>query len=357
MTTRTTATSSTTATCSTRCESAITDYTGGALDGYEKQDIEGLLADRLEQGAARISTRRWRRSGRSASRSPRRRDTLQYQQYFCAAEPGNAEQLKANEPKRVELYKAVAAVTRCYGNLANEMEDAGYTAAEAAAIKAEIAHYAAVRDEVKLGAGEDIDFKQYEAGMRFLLDTYIQADASETVADFEDTGLVQLIVQLGAGALDKLPKGIRKDPEAVAETIANNVRKVIIDEHAMNPKYYDQMSELLDALIERAAAGGARLQGLPGAADRPTPASSARASRTPLSRRGPTTAPGARSSTSAARGELAVAVDRAVMQTKPDQLGRQPDEGTEGQAGHRARCCPTDFERLDELFDLMKAQG
>ena len=50
------------------------------------------------------------------------KNTLQYQQYFCAAEPGNAEQLKANEPKRVELYKAVAAVTRAYGNLANEME-------------------------------------------------------------------------------------------------------------------------------------------------------------------------------------------------------------------------------------------
>ena len=36
----------------------------------------------------------------------------------------------------------------------------------------------------------------------------------------------------------------------MAETIANNVRKVIIDEHAMNPRYYDRMSELLDALIE-----------------------------------------------------------------------------------------------------------
>ena len=29
--------------------SAITDYTGGALDGYEKKDIEGLLSDRLEK--------------------------------------------------------------------------------------------------------------------------------------------------------------------------------------------------------------------------------------------------------------------------------------------------------------------
>jgi type I site-specific restriction-modification system R (restriction) subunit len=32
-------------------ESAITDYTSGALDGYEKQDVEGLLSDRLEKAA------------------------------------------------------------------------------------------------------------------------------------------------------------------------------------------------------------------------------------------------------------------------------------------------------------------
>jgi len=118
----------------------------------------------------------------------------------------------------------------CCGNLANEMSAAGYSEAEAEAIRAEVAHYAAVRDEVKLGAGEDVDFKQYEAGMRFLLDTYIQADASEVVADFKDTGLIQLIVEQGVGAIDKLPAGIKKDPEAVAETITNNMRKVIIEQ-------------------------------------------------------------------------------------------------------------------------------
>lgn len=178
------------------------------------------------------------------------KNTLQYQQYFCAKDPGNAGQLKANEPKRVALYKAVAAVTRAYGNLANEMVAAGYTEAEATAIKDEIAHYANVRDEVKLGAGEDVDFKQYEAGMRYLLDTYIQAKPSEVVSDFDEAGLVQLIVQLGEGAISKLPERIKKDPDAVAETVTNNVRKVTVDRRAMNPKYYDKMSELLDALLE-----------------------------------------------------------------------------------------------------------
>jgi type I restriction enzyme R subunit len=231
-------------------QSAITDYTSGALDGYEKKDIEGLLANRIEKAREDLDDALERVRAICEPVAPPK-NTLQYQQYFCAGEQGNTEQLKANERKRVDLYKAVAAAARAYGNLANEMEQAGYSDAEAGMINAEIAHYAAVRDEVKLGAGEDVDFKQYEAGMRFLLDTYIQADASETVADFKDVGLIELIVQMGAKAIDKLPEGIKADPEAVAETIVNNMRKVIIDERAMNPKYYDRMSQLLDALIDQ----------------------------------------------------------------------------------------------------------
>ena len=136
------------------------------------------------------------------------------------------------------------------------MDAAGYSDAEAAAIKAEIAHYAAVRDEVKLGAGENIDFKQYEAGMRFLLDTYIQADASEIGRRLRGHRPHPADRPAGRGRHRQAARrASRTDPEAVAETIANNMRKVIIDEHAMNPKYYDKMSELLDALIEQRQQG------------------------------------------------------------------------------------------------------
>ena len=51
--------------------------------------------------------------------------------------------------------------------------------------------------------------------------------------------------------LDELPEGIREDEAAMFETIENNIRKVIIDEQPVNPKYYDKMSELLDALIRQ----------------------------------------------------------------------------------------------------------
>ncbi|MGV8857680.1 type I restriction endonuclease subunit R [Rhodoglobus sp.] len=231
-------------------EDAIVDYTSGALDGYEKTDIEGLLKDRSEQERKDLDEALERIRALCEPVVPPK-ETLQYQHYFCTGEPGNADRLKANEPKRVELYKSVSGLVRAYAVLANDMDAAGYSAEQAAAIKKEVAHYVAVRDEVKLGANENVDFKQFEAGMRFLLDTYIQAGNSETVAEFEDTGLVDLIVQRGAGAIDALPPGIKKNKDAVAETIVNNVRKTIIDEHAMNPKYYETMSSLLDALIEQ----------------------------------------------------------------------------------------------------------
>jgi len=230
-------------------EGAITDYTSGALDGYEKEDVEGLLKDRTEQERNDLDDALEKiRNLVEPVASPK--GTLEYQHYFVAEEPGDGEQIKANESKRVAFYKAVASLVRAYSVLANDMDRAGYSAAEAAAIKKEVADFVSVRDEVEIGARENIDLKQFEAGMRALLDTYIQADPVEKVATFE-RGLVELIVERGEAAIDALPPGIRNNPEAIAETIVNNVRKTIIDEHAMNPKYYDTMSSLLDALIEQ----------------------------------------------------------------------------------------------------------
>ena len=83
-----------------------------------------------------------------------------------------------------------------------------------------------------------------------LLDTYIQAEESRVLSKFDELGLVELLVRKGPEGLKALPEGIRADREAMAETIENNLRKLIIDEQPVNPKYYEKMSELLDALIE-----------------------------------------------------------------------------------------------------------
>jgi len=140
---------------------------------------------------------------------------------------------------------------RAFANMANEMALAGYSASEIEIIKNEVDYYEKVRTEVKLNSGDYIDLKMYEPAMRHLIDTYIRAEDSKKISTFDDLSLVELLVERGIGAIDELPEGIRSKEEAIAETIENNVRKLIIDEQPINPKYYEKMSELLDALIEQ----------------------------------------------------------------------------------------------------------
>jgi type I restriction enzyme R subunit len=231
-------------------ETSFHDYTSGALDGYDREDVAGLLEDRLGKARERLEEAR---EAVKALCEPVEapHDSMAYFRYFSAKDSANAKQLKENEPKRLSLYTLTASLVRAYANLANEMEAAGYSPAEIRTIKAEVKHFENVRDEVKKHSGDAIDLKMYEPAMRLLIDTYIQAEDSTTVSAFEDMSLIQLIVELGAEAVDALPKGIRENKEAVAETIENNVRKLIIDEQPINPKYYEKMSELLDALIKQ----------------------------------------------------------------------------------------------------------
>jgi type I restriction enzyme R subunit len=335
-------------------EDAITDYTSGALDGYEKKDIEGLLKNRSEQEREDLDDALERIHALCEPVAPPK-ETLQYQHYFCAAEAGNADQLKANEPKRVELYKSVSGLVRAFAVLANDMEAAGYSAGQAAAIKKDVTHYVAVRDEVKLGANENVDFKQFEAGMRFLLDTYIQAGSSEIVAEFEDTGLVDLIVQRGEGAINALPAGIKKNKDAVAETIVNNVRKTIVDEQAMNPKYYETMSSLLDALIEQR-----RHQAI----DYKKYLEELIALATKVGKKESDTVYPEWAKNGAQKALVdfgwtdettAIQLDTAIGVAKPhDWVGNKLKEKVVANAIRKV--LPRDFDRFDELFDLVRAR-
>ena len=230
-------------------EKSIHDYTSEAFDGYDKKDVEGLLSDRLSKAREHLEDVR---ESIKALCEPVElpRDTVAYMRYFCAKDTSDKDALKDNESKRLALYKSAAALLRAYANLANEMIEAGYTVAQRDQIRQEVEHYENARNEVKLASGDYIDLKMYEPAMRHLLDTYIRAEESEKISAFDDMTLIQLVVERGTDAVKELPKGIRDNHDAVAETIENNVRKLIIDESPINPKYYETMSGLLDALIK-----------------------------------------------------------------------------------------------------------
>ena len=135
------------------------------------------------------------------------------------------------------------------------MMEAGYTPDQIEQIKAEVDHASKLRDEVRLSSGDYIDLKAYEPAMRHLIDTYIRAEESEKISSFDDMSLIQLIVERGPEAAAAKIKGVMKTDGAVAETIENNVRRLIINESPVDPAYYDKMSKLLDALIEQRRKG------------------------------------------------------------------------------------------------------
>jgi type I restriction enzyme R subunit len=247
---------------------------------------------------------------------------------------------------------------RAYAAIANELTDAGYSATDAAKIKAEVRHYEQVRQEVKLGAGENIDYRAYEADMRYLLDTYIRADESEVVTTFDDKSLVQLIGEYGLdAAVGKLPAGIKNSPEAVAETIENNTRKLITDEQPINPKYYDKMSELLDALIEQRRANALEYkQYLEALADlatkilKPETGASYPANLTTQAQR-------ALFDNLDANEELALKVDTAIRTTRKDSWrGSTMKEREMRNTIRRAVGSAEASIDLDALFDLVKHQ-
>jgi hypothetical protein len=147
------------------------DYTSGALDCYNKEDVAGLLEDRL--GKAREHLEEALEAAIALCEPVEMpKDSLAYFRYFSAKDHGNVEQLKENEPKRLSLYKLTASLIRAYADLANEMEEAGYGPAEIETIKTEVKHFESIRDEVKKHSGDAIDLKMYEPAMRHLIDAY-----------------------------------------------------------------------------------------------------------------------------------------------------------------------------------------
>ncbi len=233
-----------------KMEKAIHDYTSGAFDNLEKDDIEGLLTDRLEKAKERMEEAK-EVLHQLCSPVDAPRQIEQYIKFFC----GNTEDpeaLKENEEKRLSLYKAVVDLIRAYNNIATELEAAKYTPAEAEKLKKYVEEYTELRNSIKIASGDYIDLKRFEPDMRQLLDMYLSADPSRTISNLGETSLLKLIVDSGIqSGLDQLPGSISKNKNAVAETLEANMRKVITQEMPMNPRYYEKMSQLLMELVQQ----------------------------------------------------------------------------------------------------------
>ncbi len=231
-----------------KVENAIAVYTSELDHSAGGADPEVLLQDRLKKGKERLDSTLEAIDLLCEPVEPPKGE-LEHIHYFC----GNTEipsDLKDREPQRVALYKATVSLIRAYANIADELEPAGYSTEDVSRIKNKMDHYLSIRDIVRRASGETLDLKPYEADMRHLIDTYIEAAEPRKISPFDNIGLLDLIVKTGiADAIASQLDGLKGNKTAIAETIENNVRNVIIRDRLTDPAFYEKMSTLLDEII------------------------------------------------------------------------------------------------------------
>lgn len=231
-----------------KVETAIAVYTSELDRSAGGPDPEVLLQDRLKKGKERLD-HAIETLHLLYEPVEQPKGELEHIHYFC----GNTEipaDLSEREPHRAALYKSTVALLRAYANIADELEQAGYNAAGISRIKKQVEESLNIREIVRKASGESLDLKAYEADMRHLIDTYIEADEPRKISPFDDLPLLDLIVKTGiANAIASQLGGMKGNKDAIAETIENNVRRKIIKEHLNDPAYYETMSALLDEII------------------------------------------------------------------------------------------------------------
>ena len=233
-------------------QNSIAVYTSGELDIDEGgDDGNPVVKNWLEEGKKKLD------SAREALRylcepvaAPR--EIEQYLHYFCG-QASDPEALNNTEQLRIAFYKAVVIFARAYASIAQDLVEAGYSHSEITELQAEVVNYTDIRNAIKQYSSEELDIKPYESDMRHLINTYIQADEAEDIGNLSQLSLTELIIETGIhdAIVKKLNAKGNLSKNAVAEVIINNVRKTIIREQLTDPRFYEEISKLLDDLIKQ----------------------------------------------------------------------------------------------------------
>lgn len=235
---------------------AIGDYTsdGAALSGYDKEDIEGYIKEKNKACRKDLEEAKEQVEALLALVHPQTREG--FFRYFVyddnAPEEEMDKQLDDNAEKRSKLYKYVRRYLNCYANLANSLEDMGYSEAERKEYAECAKKYDALKREIELRSNDHIDMRRYEPDMRQVLDLYVKAEDSEVIAKLDDTSFLDILAAQNEEQLNDLPDELKDEyGRASAETVEANLREVIRKDSPFNPAYYGKLSIILQELIDK----------------------------------------------------------------------------------------------------------
>ncbi len=222
---------------------AINTYTTGAFEDYDAEDVAELIKDRTEE-AKKYFLETLDALDELCEGVAMPRAELDYIHYFCGKNGVDWDNDEAFARSREKLYRLVSRLLRAFAEFKPRMDDADISAADQAKFDERVNMYIKLREVIGRASGDFLDFKQFEPGMRYLIDNYIVADDAEKIAMFDDFTLLDFVLEQE----DKLNRD-GKEQESAAEAIENNIRKKVVQKIVINPAYYSKMSEVLEQLI------------------------------------------------------------------------------------------------------------
>lgn len=237
-------------------ESSIEDYTNGALSGYDKGDVDGLLNNRMENAKKDLDDA-LDNIARLTEHVAQPKGMDEYYAYYVT-DPDTPMEMQYDEmmgrqKRRDEFYFAVRTLAIRYLAISTQMEKAGYTKEQADAIYKKVKDYDQISHALMLRSGDITDLKQYDAQMRQLLDDYVEAKHSKVLAKLDDFSFLDLIDTGGKGAdngdLDDAEDEVG-GKKGMAETLTANVRRIIMRKRDSNPEEYERFSARLNQILE-----------------------------------------------------------------------------------------------------------
>lgn len=223
---------------------AMNKYTAGAFEDYDAEDVEGLLKDRNEEAKKHfLSLLDELEELCEGVEEPK--EEINYIRYFCGENGVDIDSDEAFARSREKIYRLINKLMRAFAEFKPLMNDMGYSASEQQKIEGKVTFFIELSETIGRASGDFIDMKQYEPGMRYLIDNYIIAFDSEKIGILDDFTLLDFILKNE----ENLKNGTAGEKDSAAETIENNIRRQVVEKVVINPAYYSKMSQILEQLI------------------------------------------------------------------------------------------------------------
>ena len=208
-----------------------------ALEGFDPEDLEGLLTDVSEQ----------------VDKLPQLRSNLWdvFKGVKNKADPEQMERHLADEQRRNDFYKALRDFGKCLSIAMSSQKFLEQTPdKDIARLRKEFKMFSDMRISVKRRYADEIDYSEYEPKIKKLLDTHIQSDnVVQTVAP------VDILSKGFSSVHDKAAGYDTRSKASSADAIAHALKKTITEKMEEDPAFYTKFSKMIQDVIDSFQAG------------------------------------------------------------------------------------------------------